>query len=142
MTLEVMVLSLFGVTLTLAGVAGIILSVGMAVDANVVIFERIKEEIIAGQSVRLAGQKGFSRALPAILDGNITTLIAALVLYFMGTGSVRGFAQTLMIGIVLSMFTAVFVTRFILKGFVDLGVDRPGFFAVKKEAMAEGGTKQ
>ena len=102
----------------------------------------IVEIDLHGQTVRQAGKKGFSRALPAILDGNITTLIAALVLYFMGTGSVRGFAQTLMIGIVLSMFTAIFVTRFILKGFVELGADRPGFFAVKQKAMAEGGTKQ
>lgn len=142
MTLEVMVLSLFGVTLTLAGVAGIILSVGMAVDANVVIFERIKEELVSGQPLRTAGQKGFSRALPAIMDGNITTLIAAMVLYFMGTGSVRGFAQTLMIGIVLSMFTAIFVTRFLLGGFVDLGVNHPGFFGVKKEAMEPKGAAQ
>jgi preprotein translocase subunit SecD len=129
--LELIALSLFHITLTLPGIAGIVLSIGMAVDANVVIFERIKEELVAGRTLRLALEKGFSRALPAILDGNITTLIAAGVLFWLGTGTVRGFAQTLMIGIVISMFTALFVTRIILKGLIAAGMNNPKFFGLR-----------
>ncbi|MCJ7855320.1 protein translocase subunit SecD [Lachnospiraceae bacterium NSJ-143] len=132
MGLEIAVLSLFGVTLTLPGIAGVILSVGMAVDANVIIFERLKEEIASGKSMRSAVKGSFSRALPAILDGNVTTLIAAAVLYFMGTGTIKGFAVTLMIGIVLSMFTAVVITRLIIMGIIGLGITKPSYFAVKK----------
>lgn len=129
--IEIIALSLFNVTLTLPGIAGIILSVGMAVDANVVIFERIKEEIVAGNPVEKALKAGFSRALPAIVDGNITTFIAGVVLYFMGTGTIKGFAQTLMIGIVISMFTAVVITRFILTSLIRVGFISPGLFGVK-----------
>mgnify|MGYP003333256900 CR=1 FL=1 len=103
----------FNITLTLPGIAGIILSIGMAVDANVVIFTRIKEEIGLGKNTRNAVKEGYHKALSAILDGNITTLIAAAVLNLKGTGSIKGFAATLALGIVLSMFTALFITRFI-----------------------------
>ena len=102
------------------GIAGIILSVGMAVDANVIIFTRIKEELGHGKVVRSAIKTGFSKALSAIVDGNVTTLIAAAVLYFRGSGTVKGFATTLAIGIILSMFTALFVTRFALYGLFNL----------------------
>ena len=109
------------ITLTLPGVAGIILSIGMAVDANVIIFTRIKEEIGKGKTVRSAIKLGFEKALSAIVDGNITTLIAAAVLYFIGTGTIRGFAQTLALGIILSMFTALVVTKFIITAFFHMG---------------------
>lgn len=134
--LEIIALSLFSVTLTLPGIAGIILSIGMAVDANVIIFERIKEEVRNGKTLRSAVDNGFSRALPAILDGNITTFIAAIVLFFMGTGTIRGFAQTLMIGIVVSMFTAIVITRFIMKGIIGIGISKPGLFGFKKVEKA------
>jgi len=128
-------LSMFGVTLTLPGIAGIILSIGMAVDANVVIFERIREEITAGRSLKAAIDAGFKRAFPAIVDSNITTIIAAVVLFWLGTGPVRGFAQTLTIGIIISMFTALVVTRFIIKNMVGAGIGTPAMFIpVKKEA--------
>lgn len=129
--LDLVALSLFRVTLTLPGIAGIVLSIGMAVDANVVIFERIKEEIILGKSLRSAVDSGFSRAFPAILDGNVTTLIAAVVLFWLGTGTVKGFAQTLMIGIVISMFTALIITRFILKGFIGVGLHNPKLYGLR-----------
>ena len=131
MGLEVIFLSGFNVTLTLPGIAGVILSVGMAVDANVIIFERLKEEIAMGKTMRSAVRNSFSRAFPAILDGNITTLIAAFVLYFMGTGTIKGFAITLMMGIILSMFTAIVITRFIIMGIIGLGINNPRLFAVK-----------
>jgi SecD/SecF fusion protein len=118
---EIVILSSFDVTLTLPGIAGVILSIGMAVDANVIIFARIREEIAAGVSVRTSIKNGFDKAMSAILDGNITTLIAAAVLYIMGTGTIKGFAQTLAIGIVLSMITAMFVTKFILNAFFAMG---------------------
>ncbi|REJ33127.1 MAG: protein translocase subunit SecD, partial [Bacillota bacterium] len=111
-------------TLTLPGIAGIILSVGMAVDANVVIFERIREELQAGSTVRAAIDVGFRNALSAILDANVTTLIAAAALAWRGTGPVRGFAVTLSIGVIASMITAVFVTRFLLRAMVDSGLVR------------------
>lgn len=131
--LMVLCLNLFDVTLTLPGIAGILLSIGMAVDANVIIFTRIKEEITAGKSVKLAVQGGFQKAMSAILDGNITTLIAAAVLWIMASGSVKGFAQTLALGIVLSMFTALVVTKLLLNAFVELGADNPKFFGTIKE---------
>jgi protein-export membrane protein, SecD/SecF family len=136
MGLEIIAISVFGVTLTLPGIAGIILSVGMAVDANVIIFERIKEEVILGKTLRTAVDNGFSRALPAILDGNITTFIAAVVLFFMGTGTIRGFAQTLMIGIVISMFTAIVITRLIMKSIIGMGISKPELFGIKKVEKA------
>ncbi|MCI8373488.1 MAG: protein translocase subunit SecD [Lachnospiraceae bacterium] len=132
-TIMLLVLNAFDITLTLPGIAGIILSIGMAVDANVIIFTRIKEEIGNGSSVRTAIKAGFSKALSAIIDGNVTTLIAALVLGIMGTGSVKGFAITLAIGIVLSMFTALVITRFILQAFFTLGVQNEKFYGSKKD---------
>lgn len=129
--MEMLALNAFNVTLTLPGIAGIVLSIGMAVDANVIIFERIKEEIINGKSLRSAVDSGFKRALPAILDGNVTTLIAAVILYIMGTGTIKGFAQTLIIGIAISMFTALVLTRLILKGFVGIGINNPKFYGLK-----------
>jgi len=108
-------------TLTLPGIAGLLLSIGMAVDANVLIFERIKEELRLGKSLRTAIDAGFKRAFSSILDSNITTLIAGFVLYFVGTGAVKGFALTLIIGVLSSMFTAITVTRFLLKSFVNSG---------------------
>ena len=120
--LVALVLNGFDVTLTLPGIAGILLSIGMAVDANVIIFARIREDIAAGSSVRAAIKSGFQKALSAIIDGNVTTLIAAVALYLLGSGTVKGFAQTLAIGIVLSMFTALFVTRALMNIFYALGV--------------------
>jgi len=110
------------ITLTLPGIAGIILSIGMAVDANVIIFSRIREEIGTGSNVREAIQKGFEKALSAIVDGNVTTLIAAVVLFLFGSGTVKGFAVTLALGIVLSMFTALVITKLLLKAFYAIGL--------------------
>ena len=118
----VLLLALTGAQLTLPGVAGIILGIGMAVDANVVIFERIREEVKNGRPIGSAVRKGFSNALSAIIDSNVTTIIAAVVLYAFGTGSVRGFALTLGIGVATSLFTAVFVTHKLLDIFADLGI--------------------
>ena len=131
--LIVILLSAFEVTLTLPGIAGIILSVGMAVDANVIIFTRIKEELGVGKTVHSAIKTGFNKALSAIVDGNITTLIAAAVLYFRGSGTVKGFATTLAIGIVLSMFTALFLTRGALMALYHLGFDQAKFYGIKKD---------
>lgn len=128
-----LILSVKGITLTLPGIAGIILSIGMAVDANVIIFTRIKEEIAAGNSVKNAVAAGFSKALSAIVDGNITTLIAAFVLMILGTGSIKGFATTLMLGIILSMFTALVITKLLLNAVVNLGVTKEKFFGKAKE---------
>lgn len=121
------------ITLTLSGVAGIILSIGMAVDANVIIFARIREELATGKSVQSAIKIGFDKALSAILDGNITTLIAAGVLFFLAPGTIRGFAQTLALGIVLSMFTALVVTKLILNAFYAVGVRDAKWYGVTKE---------
>lgn len=130
--LLLLILSVRSITLTLPGLAGIILSIGMAVDANVIIFTRIKEEIAAGSGVRNAVAAGFKKALSAILDGNITTLIAAFVLIKLGSGSIKGFATTLMIGIVLSMFTALVITKMLLNAVVNLGLTNPKFFGKAK----------
>ena len=130
--LTILCLNLFDITLTLPGIAGIILSIGMAVDANVIIFTRIKEEITAGKNVKQAVQGGFHKALSAILDGNITTLIAAAVLWWRATGSVKGFAQTLALGIILSMFTALVITRMLLNACVELGAENPKFYGTVK----------
>lgn len=129
----VICLNLFNVTLTLPGMAGIILSIGMAVDANVIIFTRIQEEVGNGKTVRSAIKNGFHKAMSAIVDGNVTTLIAAAVLYFLGSGTVKGFAQTLALGIILSMFTALVVTKFILKAFYNIGLDSDKMYGSIKE---------
>ncbi|MBR6469495.1 MAG: protein translocase subunit SecD [Lachnospiraceae bacterium] len=123
----------FGLTLTLPGIAGIILSIGMAVDANVITFARIREEIAAGKTVNTAIKLGYEKAFSAILDGNLTTLIAAVVLGILGTGSIKGFAITLGIGIVVSMFTALVVTRRLLVAFFDLGVKDEKFYGKAKQ---------
>lgn len=131
--LTLLCLNLFDVTLTLPGIAGILLSIGMAVDANVIIFTRIKEEITAGNTVKVAVKAGFHKAMSAILDGNITTLIAAAVLWIMASGSVKGFAQTLALGIILSMFTALVITRLLLNAFVNLGATNPKLYGTIQE---------
>ncbi len=131
--LTVLCLNMFEITLTLPGIAGIILSIGMAVDANVIIFARIREEITAGKSVRSAIDDGFKKALSAIVDGNVTTLIAALVLALKGSGTVKGFAYTLALGIVISMFTALVVTRLILKAFFAIGLKDVKFYGMNRE---------
>lgn len=120
--LVLVILNAFEVTLTLPGIAGIILGIGMAVDANVIIFARVREEMSRGKSVRNALKTGFQKALSAILDGNITTLIAAVVLWLKGSGTVKGFAQTLGIGIIVSMFTALVITRMIVFAFYAVGL--------------------
>lgn len=120
--LVLVLLNAFDVTLTLPGIAGIILGIGMAVDANVIIFARVKEELSADKSVRTALNAGFKKALSAIVDGNITTLIAAAVLWVLGSGSVKGFAQTLALGIVVSMFTALVITRVLIYSFYAVGL--------------------
>lgn len=130
--LMLLTLSIGGTALTLPGLAGIILSIGMAVDANVIIFTRIKEELADGKGVKTAVDSGFHKALSAILDGNITTLIAAFVLMKLGTGSIKGFATTLVIGIVLSMFTALIITRILLNIVVDLGLTNPKLYGKAK----------
>ncbi len=126
----------FRVTLTLPGIAGVILSIGMAVDANVVIFERIKDELRAGKSVGAAVNAGFNRAVTAVIDSNVTTIIAAVVLYIFGTGTVKNFAVTLFIGIVISMLTAVTLTKFLLKQIVGFGVKNPVLYGIAKRRDA------
>ncbi len=133
--LVLIILNAFDVTLTLPGIAGIILSIGMAVDANVIIFARVREEMAKGRSVKNALKDGFSKALSAIVDGNVTTLIAAVVLWVKGSGTVKGFAQTLGIGIVVSMFTALVITRMIIFAFYGIGLksDKIYYRPKKKE---------
>jgi len=128
----VLLLNGFDITLTLPGIAGIILSIGMAVDANVIIFARIREEIATGKTVSSSIKIGFKKANSAIIDGNITTLIAAFVLGVIGTGTVKGFAQTLALGIVVSMFTALVVTRIVLNAFFALGIRDEKFYGTVK----------
>ncbi len=132
-TLVIATLYLFEITLTLPGIAGIILGIGMAVDANVIVFARIREEIATGKSVNTAMKIGFQKAMSAILDGNITTLIASIVLMALGSGTVKGFAYTLMIGIILSLFTAMVVTRYILYSLYALGLKNEKFYGRAKE---------
>ncbi|MDD2958238.1 MAG: protein translocase subunit SecD [Lachnospiraceae bacterium] len=132
-TLELIALNAFDMTLTLAGIAGVILAIGMAVDANVIIYARIREEIAAGKTVRSSIDIGFKKALSAIIDGNITTLIAAAVLNFMATGSVKGFAQTLALGIVLSMFTACVISRILINAAYALGMRDEKYYGKAKE---------
>ncbi len=132
-TLMVSILYLYDITLTLPGIAGIILGIGMAVDANVIIFARIREEIASGKSVQVSMKIGFQKALSAILDGNITTFIAAIVLMALGSGTVKGFAYTLMISILVSMFTALVVTRWVLYALHGLGLKDEKFYGRAKE---------
>ncbi len=126
------------VNLTLPGIAGIILSIGMAVDANVVIFERIKEELKLGKTVRSAVDAGFNRALSAVVDSNITTIIAAAILIWLGTGSIKGFGITLLIGVIVSMLSAIFVTKFLLKQTIGMNIKNLWLYGLKKEKKQEG----
>ena len=130
----VYIMTFFRINLSLAGIAGIILSVGMAVDANVIIFERIKEELNLGKTIKTSVQSGFNRAFIAIVDSNITTLIAAVVLYIFGTGTIQGFAVTLAIGTIVSMFTAIFITKYLLGLIVDMKIKNPALYGAKKKA--------
>lgn len=127
----------FEITLTLPGIAGIILGIGMAVDANVIIFARVKEELAEGQPVAKAVKVGFQKALSAILDGNITTLIAAIVLALLGSGTVKGFAYTLALGIAVSMFSSLVITRLIVNAFLAIGLDKPKMYGSGKKAKKE-----
>ena len=131
--LEILIINAFEVTLTLPGIAGILLSIGMAVDANAIIFARIREELKSGKTVDSAIRIGYNKALSAIIDGNVTTLIAALVLGLRGSGTVKGFAQTLAIGILLSMFTSLFVTKWLMQALFNLGLSDVKFYGVGKE---------
>ena len=131
--LVVLLIRGFDLTLTLSGVAGIILSIGMAVDANVIIFARIREELATGKTVKSSMKIGFDKALSAIVDGNITTLVAAAVLWILGPGTIKGFAQTLALGIVLSMFTALVVTKYIMNALYALGLQSEKWYGIGKE---------
>lgn len=131
--LVMVLINAFDITLTLPGIAGIILGIGMAVDANVIIFARVKEELAEGKVVKTAVRIGFKKALSAILDGNITTLIAAIVLGMLGSGTVKGFAQTLALGIVVSMFSALVITRLIVYAFIAIGLKKPGMYGANKK---------
>ena len=133
-----MLIAVFHLQLTLPGLAGVVLGIGMAVDANVIIFERFNEEVRKGRSVKAAVRAGFKNAMSAILDANVTTLIAAIVLLFFGTGSIQGFAKTLLLGVVVSMFTAIMVTRFLMNRFVNAGATKVSLYTkVKAEAEKE-----
>ncbi|MCL2718321.1 MAG: protein translocase subunit SecD [Lachnospiraceae bacterium] len=132
-TLIIVLLEAFDITLTLPGIAGIILSIGMAIDANIIVFARIREEIAAGKTISSSIKSGYKKALSAIVDVNITTLIAAAVLYMLGTGPIRGFAATLALGIILSMFTALFVTKWLMNILYTLGFQSVKFYGTAKE---------
>ena len=134
--LVLVILNAFNVTLTLPGIAGIVLSIGMAVDANVIIFARVREEMARGKSVKNSLKTGFQKAMSAIVDGNVTTLIAAAVLWFRGSGTVKGFAQTLAIGIIVSMFTALVITRLIIFAFYALGLKKENLYYHEKKERA------
>ncbi len=136
------ILHLYHITLTLPGIAGIILSIGMAVDANVIIFARIREEIAEGKIISQAIDSGFKKAFSAILDGNITTLIAAVVLYLRGSGTVRGFAITLAIGILISMFSALVLTRWLVKALYGIHFQDRKFYGEKKQRTPFGFVKR
>ena len=139
--LFLLIISGLGITLSLPGIAGLILSIGMATDANIVIFERIREEVAGGKTLRAAMRTGYRRALPAIVDSNVTTLIAGVVLFWMGTGPIMGFAQMLVIGILLSMFTCLLVTRIITVCLMDLGVIKASHMLDQKQKDAIAETK-
>ncbi|MCL2852285.1 MAG: protein translocase subunit SecD [Defluviitaleaceae bacterium] len=132
------IISALGITLTLPGLAGIVLSVGVAVDGNIIIFERMKDELVNGRSLRASLEHGFSRAIPAIVDSSVTTIIAGVILFWLGTGPVMSFASTLVIGIVVSMFTAVVITKIIMKALIGLGIKDLRLYGLSsKPAAAE-----
>ena len=122
------------INITLPGIAGVILAIGMAVDANVVIFERVKEELKLGKTVRSAVDAGFNRALSAVVDSNVTTIISAIILWWLGTGTIKGFGITLLMGIIVSMISAIFVTRFLLKQMIGMNVKNLWFYGVSKKS--------
>lgn len=122
--INLIIYALFNITLDLPGIAGFLLSIGMAVDANVLIFERFKEELRAGKSLRAALDAGFRRAFTAVFDANMTTIIGAIILFYMGSGNVKGFALTLLIGVISSFFTAITVTRFLLHALLEMDLTR------------------
>ena len=128
-----MFIAIFRIQLTLPGLAGVVLGIGMAVDANVIIFERFNEESRKGRSVKASVRAGFKNAMSAVLDANVTTLIAAVVLLIFGTGSIQGFAKTLLLGVVMSMFTAIIVTRFLMNRFVNAGATKVSLYTKVKE---------
>lgn len=134
--LSVLLIRGFDITMTLSGIAGIILSIGMAVDANVIIFARIREELATGKTVKSAIKLGYDKAFSAIIDGNITTLIASAVLWLIAPGTVKGFAQTLALGIVLSMFTALFVTKYLMQALYTIGFRSEKWYGVGKEVKS------
>ncbi len=131
-------MGLFEINLSLSGIAGIILSIGMAVDADCIIFERMKEELALGKTIKAGVESGFKKAFSAILDSNITTIISCVVLYISGIGTVTGFATTLGIGVVLSMFTAIVITKALLKALVGVGIKNRGLFYNAKKTIKEG----
>lgn len=126
-------IGVFRVNLSLSGIAGIVLSIGMAVDADCIIFERVKEELAIGKSIRASVESGFSKALSAIVDSNITTIITCVVLYMSGIGTVTGFATTLGIGVILSMFTAIVITKILMRDLVNMGVTNKNLFYKSKK---------
>ena len=128
-------MGVFHINLSLSGIAGIVLSIGMAVDADCIIFERMKEELALGKSIRAAVDSGFSKAFSAILDSNVTTIISCAVLYMSGIGTVTGFATTLGIGVILSMFTAIVITKFLLSNLVNIGIENRNLFYNAKKAV-------
>lgn len=130
-------MGLFRVNLSLSGIAGIVLSIGMAVDADCIIFERMKEELRLGKTVKASVDAGFNKAFSAILDSNVTTIITCVVLYISGIGAVTGFATTLGIGVILSMFTAIVITKFLVKQVVNIGIKNRAMFYNTKKGGAE-----
>lgn len=139
MLLFLFIFSLIQAVLTLPGIAGILLTLGMAIDANILIFERIREELIKGKSVKIAIRIGFDKAMSSILDSNITTIIAGLVLYFIGTGGVKGFATTLLIGTVLSMFSSIVITKFMIKLIYNIGLRSKASYGLTKSIEQKSG---
>ena len=135
--IELCFITWLGITLTLPGLAGIILSIGMGVDANIIIFERIKEELRSGKTLRASADVGFKRAFKAILDANVTTLISAAVLYWFGTGAIKGFAVTLFVGVILSFFTAVTASRIMLKSVSEIGLAKNIWLYGVKQGVAK-----
>ena len=130
-----LILANFHINLTLAGIAGVILAIGMAVDANVIIFERIKEELLNGKGVRASVESGFHRALSAVIDSNVTTIIAAIILIALGTGTIKGFGITLLIGVIVSMISAIFVTKFLLRRILEMGVSNIWLYGVSRKKL-------
>lgn len=132
-SIVLILLANFHINITLPGIAGVILAIGMAVDANVVIFERVKEELKLGKTVRSAVDAGFNRALSAVIDSNVTTIISAVILWWLGTGTIKGFGITLLMGVIVSMVSAIFVTKFLLKQMIGMNVRNPWLYGLNKK---------